>query len=208
MSYHLSVNAATKPSTRTFTENARRAQIVQSAIETIAELGYARASFAQIARRAGLSSTGLISYHFAGKRELVEQVIAAVYAEIRAFATERMPAPDANAAARLRAYIEGNVEFIGAHRPQMKALLAIFLSGELDYDAHTDQQASAPVEAILRAGQQSGEFRVFDPRVMATVIQRAVDGLPFVLEATPDLDLDSYAAELVTLFDLATRRGT
>lgn len=34
----------------------------------IAELGYAQASFARIAGRAGLSSTRLISYHFAGKR--------------------------------------------------------------------------------------------------------------------------------------------
>jgi TetR/AcrR family fatty acid metabolism transcriptional regulator len=43
---------------RTFTESARRAQIVQAAIETIAEVGYARASYARIAEHAGLSSTG------------------------------------------------------------------------------------------------------------------------------------------------------
>ena len=39
----------------------------RSAITTIAELGYASASFARIAKRAGLSSTGLISYHFANR---------------------------------------------------------------------------------------------------------------------------------------------
>ena len=50
-----------------FTEHARRAQIVGAAVETIADLGYGQASFAQIARRAGPSSTGLISYHFAHK---------------------------------------------------------------------------------------------------------------------------------------------
>jgi AcrR family transcriptional regulator len=44
---------------RTVTETARRAQIVRAAIDTIAQLGYRNASFAQIARRAGLSSTGL-----------------------------------------------------------------------------------------------------------------------------------------------------
>ena len=70
---------------RTFTERARRAQIVDAAIETIAELGYARASFAQIARRAALSSTGLISYHFAGKDELIAEVIASIYSTIGAF---------------------------------------------------------------------------------------------------------------------------
>jgi AcrR family transcriptional regulator len=52
---------------RTFTEEARRTQIVTAAIETIAELGYAQTSFTQIAKRAGLSGTSLISYHFTGK---------------------------------------------------------------------------------------------------------------------------------------------
>src|SRR6202453_4771003 len=47
---------------RTFIETARRAQIVAAAIDTIAELGYAQASFARIADRVGISR-GLISYH-------------------------------------------------------------------------------------------------------------------------------------------------
>ncbi|MEU6155652.1 TetR family transcriptional regulator [Actinosynnema sp. NPDC047251] len=34
-------------------------------METLAESGYAGASFARIAKRAGLSSPGLLSYHFA-----------------------------------------------------------------------------------------------------------------------------------------------
>jgi hypothetical protein len=41
-------------SERSFTAQARRAQIVRAAIETIAELGYGQASFARIAERAGL----------------------------------------------------------------------------------------------------------------------------------------------------------
>jgi hypothetical protein len=43
---------------------------------------------------------------------------------------------------------------------------------------------------------------------MAVAIQRALDGLPFLLRADPDQDLNAYAEELVTLFDLATRSGT
>lgn len=192
---------------RTFTEIARRAQIVQAAIETIAELGYARASFAQIAKRAGLSSTGLISYHFASKDELLEQVITEVYIEIAGFMAERVGAQSTPGAA-LRAYIEGNIEFIKDHRTKMKALLAIFMSGDLDYDAPTDVTVVSHVQDILRAGQAAGEFRKFDLRVMATTIQRAIDGVPFLLQAEPAIDLDSYARELVTLFDYATRETT
>jgi AcrR family transcriptional regulator len=61
---------------RTFTESARRAQIVTAAIEVIAEVGYAKASFSRIAKQAALSSTGMISYHFAGKDDLLTACVA------------------------------------------------------------------------------------------------------------------------------------
>jgi AcrR family transcriptional regulator len=191
---------------RTFTEAARRAQIVAAAIETIAEIGYARASFAQIAKRAELSSTGLISYHFAGKDDLIEQVVADVYSRITQFMAQRMH--DQSSAARaLSTYIQANAEFVGAHRAQMKALLDIFLHGGVRQDETTPSPVESPIEAILHTGQERGEFREFDVRIMAAVIQRAVDGLPFLLATYPDLDLGAYAHEVVTLFDLATRKS-
>jgi AcrR family transcriptional regulator len=196
---------------RSVTATARRAQIVAATIETIAELGYRQASFDRIAQRAGLSSKRLISYHFAGRDELIAAVVSDVYAAIGGFMTERMRGqPDA--AAMLRAYIRALVEFIATHRTQMQALMSVFLDhrGENDtrtYDTDSERQALAPVEDILRAGQRAGEFREFDTFVMASTIQRALDGLPFLLRTAPDLDLGAYAEELVTLFDLATRRS-
>lgn len=190
---------------RSFTTTARRAQIVSAAIETIAEVGFARASFARITERAGLSSTRLISYHFAGKDELIEQVVREISAELGGFVSERMK-DQANAAEALRAYILATVEFVGSHRTQMKALLSIFLSGGMHYDSSADQPATSAVERILSEGQSAGEFRDFDPLVVATTIRRAVEGLPFLLESHPDLDLRRYAQELVTMFELATRR--
>ncbi|HVW42808.1 MAG TPA: TetR/AcrR family transcriptional regulator [Amycolatopsis sp.] len=187
---------------RSFTAQARRAQIVAAAIETIAELGFSQASFARIAERAGLSSTRLISYHFAGKKELIEQVIAEVYQEIGTFMGERVQA-QTTATGALHAYLESYLEFVAGHRTQMKALLAIFLSGGLDYDpADQEVQTLSPIEAILRDGQKAGEFRDFDTRVMAATVQRSLDGIPMMLETYPDLDLDTCARELVTLFDL------
>lgn len=186
---------------RTFTESARRAQIVVAAIDTIAEVGFHRASFAQIARRAGLKSTGLISYHFAGKDDLVAQVVATVYERIGGAMAARVGAAG-SPTAMLATYISGVVEFIAAHRTEMKALLEIFLnwSGGSSYGAAEERSTAGHLEAILRAGQQSGEFRAFDVGVMAMTVQRAVDGLPFALETRPDLDLDLAARELVELF--------
>jgi AcrR family transcriptional regulator len=190
---------------QTFTETARRAQIVEAAIETIAEVGYARASFAQIAKRAGLSSTGLISYHFASKDELTEQIVTTIVSAIGQFMAQRME-QQSSAAGALRTYIQANAAFIGTHRTQMRALLDIFMNGGFHYDETTERTVVSPVEEILRRGQDSGEFRAFDTRIMAVVIQRAVDGLPFLLTTYPDLDVEAYAREVVTLFDLATRR--
>lgn len=192
---------------RSFTEGARRAQIVQAAIETIAEAGFRGATFARIAERAGLSSTGLISYHFAGRDELMGEVVAKVIGDIGAFMTDRMAGVTSPSAA-LRAYIEGNAAFTAQHRADMTALLEIFLNGGFRYDASDEQAVLSPVEEILRAGQRTGEFRAFDPTVMATLIQRAVDGLPFLLAAKPDLDVAGYAAEVVTTFELATRAAS
>jgi len=190
---------------RSFTTTARRAQIVRAAIETIAEVGFGRASFARITERAGLSSTRLISYHFAGKDELIEEVVREVTSGIGGFVSERMK-DQSSAAEALRAYILATVEFVGGHRTQMKALLSIFLSGGLHYDSSADEPVTSVIERILTEGQSVGEFRDFDPLVMAVTIRRAVEGLPFLLESHPDLDLRSYAQELVTMFELATRR--
>ena len=189
---------------RSVTEQARRAQIITATIAVIADSGYQHATFARIAERAGLSSTGLISYHFANRGELMAQVADRVVGTIGGFMAERM-AGATGAADALWRYIDGNVAFVETHRAEMKALLEIFLGGGFDYDAGNDRAAKSPVEDMLRAGQASGEFRDFDVTVMATMIQRAVDGLPFLLTDDPDFDTRTYANEVITAFDLATR---
>jgi hypothetical protein len=92
----------------------------------------------------------------------------------------------------------------------MRALLQILLAGALPAGTlpagtGTDEPLPSHVEAILRRGQAEGEFRSFDPRVMALAVQRSVEALQFALEADPALDTAAFARELVTLFSLATR---
>lgn len=62
------------------------------------------------------------------------------------------------------------------------------------------------IEALLSAGQHSGEFRDFPTRPMAVAVSQAIDGVLLQLVNHPDLDLDLFARELVTIFDLATRK--
>jgi AcrR family transcriptional regulator len=77
---------------RSVTTLARRAPIVAATIEVLAETGYRDASFARIAEHAGLSSTRLISYHFAGKDELIAAVAAHVIGQMAECVGERVQA--------------------------------------------------------------------------------------------------------------------
>ncbi len=196
---------------RSFVENARRAQIIDCAIDAIAELGYANASLAEIARRAGISK-GVISYHFAGKRELIGEIIGAILKKATAVMLPRMKA-ERSAAGMLRAYIETNLDFLGANPNCIHAIMKIGAATRDEADQpKTDyelafQPAVRDLEKLLRFGQQQGEFRDFSTRVMAATIRSAIDGVAFQLEANSKLDLKAYANELVILFDLATRKA-
>jgi AcrR family transcriptional regulator len=188
---------------RSTAATARRAQILEATIEVIAEEGFARASFARIRERAGLSSTRLISYHFAGKAELVAALVEHVVAGIGEHVGARVMAAE-TPGERLRAYIEGVVGYADAHRAPMSALLQVVVSGAWG-DGRPAPSDVSHLERILADGQRTGEMRAFDTHVMASTIQRAVEAVPFQLEADADLDCTAYAAELVELFDRATR---
>ena len=77
------------------------------AIDTIAEVGYAGASFARIAERLGISR-GLISYHFAGKDDLIKQVVHEVVQQGMAYMRPRILAHQP-ARPCSGAYIESNL---------------------------------------------------------------------------------------------------
>ncbi|HLZ57302.1 MAG TPA: TetR family transcriptional regulator [Ktedonosporobacter sp.] len=193
----------------TFTEAARRTQLIECAIETIATLGYGQASLAHIAKRAGISK-GVIIYYFKSREELIEQVVTDIYtAAVQAVTPQITVQPTAQL--RLQAYIRSAVDYIGTHRTRMVALLEIALNyrsadGTLRYGGISEEWILTALEALLRQGQEDGEFRAFDLHVMAVTIRRAIDAVAPLLATHPHLDTDSYARELVMLFDRATRK--
>lgn len=188
---------------RTLTEQARRAQIVTAAIEVIARDGAAQASFKEIAREAGLSSTGLISYHFAGKQELIEEVGREILTRFGEFVLTRTDGVEEPLAV-LHGFVEANVEFLRTHRSHATTLVRIkndLAPAEL---TRSDQAALA---AVLEQGQQTGVLRDFDPRLVAVFILSIRDGLIRQLDLDPELDLDAAAREFATLVDLTTRKA-
>jgi AcrR family transcriptional regulator len=189
---------------RTFTENARRVQIVRAAIETIGELGYHATSFARIAERAGLSSTGMISYHFRGKDDLMHAVGLTVTGAASDYMLPRVQAA-ADHRAMLHAYIESNLDFVRDHPAEVKALLAIMrASRTVGGGGEWLGTALTLIADHFADGQRAGAFGEFDPMVMAITLRQAIDGIHLVLAMDPDADVAAFARELVGTFDRAT----
>lgn len=62
----------------TFTEIARRAQLVDAAIATLADSAEENATFARIAERAGFTSAAIIEYYFENRDEFEAEILAEI----------------------------------------------------------------------------------------------------------------------------------
>jgi AcrR family transcriptional regulator len=190
---------------RSFVSNARRAQIVEAAIETIAEVGYANASLARIAARLNISK-GVISYHFSGKDDLIAEMVSQVLRRARAYMQRRIETQTTGLEI-LSAYIESNLEYMRDNPNQLSAVVEIVratiaganspFSGNRDGAVHI-------LAGLLARFQAAGDFRPdFDPNSMAIAIRAVIDAAPGRL-ADPAFDIDQYAHEAATIFHRAT----
>lgn len=193
-----------------FTETGRRAQIVAAAIDVIAEAGYHRASFAKIAKHAGLSSTGMISYHFDGRGDLMREVVSEVMRLAEGYVRPRVEAHE-SPSGRLRASIEANLDLLAEYPNHLRALVEIVGNlhgdepGMVTFLDTSEALLAAQVEQVRKA-QRAGEFGDFDPWVMMRAIRAAIDDVVGRAAREPGLDVRAVGRELADLFDRATRR--
>lgn len=196
----------------TFTEQARRRQIVDCAVEVVAEQGFVNASIARIAERAGVAKSAVL-YYFAGKDELV----AAIVERIMAAAAEVMaPAVRAEetAAGKLRAYIRANCAFLDTHRTESVALFEIMTSFRTSGGLRLDQAAARSVAApassqelgsldplhIVESGVRSGEFTPVSPLFTKNALRAALDGAVSELARDASYDVVGYGEQLIAIF--------
>ncbi|WP_225731661.1 MULTISPECIES: TetR family transcriptional regulator [unclassified Nocardia] len=195
---------------RTFTENARRAQVVEAAIEVIAEHGMPNASFAKIAKHAGLSSTGMISYHFRGKDDLIREVVAEIMRVAIGFVTTELEG-ETDYVARLRGNITANLALLDAYPKHMRALNSIVANAQPD-----DLSKFGLLERVaefgrlqaerIREAQRAGVFREFDAEIMVLAMRGAIDAAIGRAAIDPGFDTAACARELADLFENATRK--
>ncbi|HEY2202002.1 MAG TPA: TetR/AcrR family transcriptional regulator, partial [Solirubrobacteraceae bacterium] len=191
----------------TFTQLNRRDQLVDCMIDAIAELGFARASVGEVARRAGVSK-GVVTYHFAAKDDLILEVVAHIFDSVTAFLAARLEGISPEEF--LAGYITAWVDYYRTNRRYMLAVAEIWASlrddtGERQFGSDAVAGELAVVQQVLELAQVSGSMGHFSARVMAVSIKGSLDALLGQFAADPELDLDAYGAELVALFERATR---
>jgi len=196
-----------KPS---FIEEARRRQIVETAIQTIAKEGFSQASLAEIARKAGISK-GVISYHFDGKEALIEEILRSLLREPAEFIKKSVGQYE-SALEQLRAYVDANFDFMSSHRDNYVALVDLWGRRGSSDGGHFNAEAYEPsrhyIAHILEAGIDRGEFRPLPVLTAASVIQAAIDGvmLQWVFDERA-IDFEDSRSEVLDMITRYVVRG-
>lgn len=185
---------------QSFIAGARREQIIKAAIEVLKEIGYVSTSLAKIAKRAKIS-TGLISYHFSGKEDLMNNTLMYLVEQewtfINGYVVQKQTASE-----KLTAFIEANLVYQEKNQTNNIALIEIvFNARTVDHtpyyllaDDEEDLKESL-LQEILRQGQETKEFRGFSPQIMSTIIQGAISESMLTFQNRKDLK--AYNDELI-----------
>jgi AcrR family transcriptional regulator len=149
----------------------KRERILEAAQACLGELGYARATVTEIARRAGVSN-GLLYQFFRNKEDLVERVLEET---LRDWVREMVPREDESAPDALEGMFRRSVEFCRTH-----PLLPAFLRDDPELQlarlqSDIDVQATADVVCQLQSDYSGRAYRndarfPDDPRIIDAVV--------------------------------------
>lgn len=181
----------------------RREQIIRGASETIRANGYANATMTLIAKTAGVAK-GLIWHYFEDRDDLMQHAVVHLAAQLReALVTDldlTAPAPEV-----IRAVFTRTALFTRTHGTDLDTIDQIVHNlrtadggqrlSMLDYEA-----IYAEHELLLARGQSEGTIRPGDLRIMALGYQGMIDSLIGYLQAHPEADPVTHAAQLADLF--------
>jgi TetR/AcrR family transcriptional regulator, fatty acid metabolism regulator protein len=186
---------------------------VECAIDSIVEVGFARAPVAEVARRAGVSK-GVVTYHFAARDDLIQAVIANVLASMEAHLGPRWRAADpAQFPERFIApYLTSWIDCIRSHSREVLALVGIYnaFRDKSGRPAAFDEAFKARaneivlVAQILSRAQAKGALGSFDARVVAAAMKAAWTTCYSSSPMTPSLTWKPTAPSCWRWADLAS----
>ncbi|WP_307869089.1 helix-turn-helix domain-containing protein [Micromonospora sp. C95] len=182
----------------TLIERARRAQLIEVTIELVADRGYAGASLAAIAERAGITKAAVL-YHFPTKAAVVraahEHALAALVAAVAA-AVEA-----ADTANRPAAYVRSMVGHLREHPRHTRMIIEAMVHDDGDHDPAARWRPLA--ELIDAARVARGGDDDIDTRTTAIIVGGGIDAIVAEQLHDPDYDTAAAAEHLVEMLDTA-----
>lgn len=164
-----------------FIAEARREQIINACIDTLEEVGYVKVSLTKIARKAKIS-TGLISYHFSDKADLINHTLIYLLSNQLDYISERVVGKN-TATEQLQAFIEASIIYQETHYKNNIALIEIIFNAQTPDDTPyyriTDEEEEDHLYMLLKdillEGKNKQEFtQAFNADAVATIIQGAI----------------------------------
>ncbi|WP_341727855.1 TetR/AcrR family transcriptional regulator [Brooklawnia sp.] len=192
----------------TFTEAARREQIIGLTIDLIAERGIARTTLALIAEAAGVTKPAVL-YFFGTKDAVIKAACAhALGSAVEAIAQAVMAAPTPTAA--VAAYVRSTVQFTIEHPSQIKVMTEMLTSDQdlVTQSAEAIGEEPAPqwqaLAGLIEQAQRGGELSPADPRTAAIGLIGATNAIVGEWFSDPSFDLRAATDEVLRLFFRAT----
>jgi len=188
---------------QSFIAEARKEQIIQACIDTLEELGYTNVSLTKIAKKAKVS-TGLISYHFSDKMDLISQTLMYLLNKKLDFISGKVVQKE-TPIAQLEAYIEASLAYQVANYKNNIALIEIVFNAQNEegipyyrVDNEEEDQLNTFLKEILIQGQQKQEFsNEFDAEMICVLIQGAIE--ESMLKQKYSFNFEKYKDELIKI---------
>jgi len=190
---------------RTKNTDARREEIVLGLMRVLAERGYAGATIAEIARAAGITSPGLVHYHFGSKQEILLALGAHLVAAIDARVV-----PHDEPLAKLHEWIRAHLALGPSADPEALACWVAIGSealvqpevGEL-YRSVLDERRAALLKMLREVRRAEGKS-TRGLTQLATTVLATVEGYYQLGSAAPELvPRGRAAAAVIALVDRA-----
>ncbi|MCM3324779.1 TetR/AcrR family transcriptional regulator [Cytobacillus kochii] len=190
--------------TDSFIAEARREQIILACIDTLEEVGYNNLSLTKVAKKARIS-TGLISYHFNDKLDLMNHTLQYLLAKQHDFISNKVILAQSEAK-QLEAFIEAHLTYQETHYKHNIALIEIVFNARneegvpyyrMEEEDEEDAHRTILLD-ILKDGQQNGEFsRSFQTDILASFILGAIEER--MLKANSSIPMENYSDELIKM---------
>ena len=160
--------------------DARRVQLIEATIETLAEMGYARTTLTAVAKRAGLSH-GLVNFHFETKEKLLTETMLYLAEEYRQNWTAALEGAGPRAADRLDALLRADFNPAICTPARLSAWCSFWgeaQSRPLYQEAcgSNDDAYNLTLEGVCAALNAEGGYR-HDPARVARVLRVTTEGV-------------------------------